>query len=262
MTIPKLTLEPIGVVHSNLIERADAPRQPGAGVAATGHIELYPQVGIEHAIEDLETFRHVWVLFWFHRNESWRPKVLPPRSEKRRGVFATRSPYRPNPIGLSVVRLLGIDGLRLELGEHDILDGSPVLDIKPYLPYADIVGDAGSGWLERTEPGLDPVGSNKVTFGPRAEQQLRFLVNEHGIELEPRVRATLAAGATPSAYRRIRRTDDGYVLAYKIWRFRYTLSDKHVTVHELSSGLKGNHLRSDQSPEANALRAMVERFGA
>ena len=84
------------------------------------------------------------MLFWFDRNEGWRPKVLPPRSRSgRKGVFATRSPHRPNPLGLSAVRLERVDGLTLHVSDVDMLDGTPVLDIKPYVAYTDAIADAG-----------------------------------------------------------------------------------------------------------------------
>jgi tRNA (adenine37-N6)-methyltransferase len=257
----QLVVNPIGVVRSDFVERADAPRQPLTGNESRGTIELFNAPGIEHALDDLGSFRHIWVLFWFHLNQSWRPKVLPPRSEKRRGVFATRSPYRPNPIGLSVVELLRIDGLRLEVGSLDILDGSPVLDLKPYLPYADIVQDAGSGWLHAPHLGSDPVGQNQVQLSPLAEQQLKFLRDEHGIDLGPRLQATLSAGATPSAYRRIKKQADGYTLAYKTWRVHYQLADQVVVVSHIGSGLKSRDVRAATEGEHLAHQQLLERFG-
>src|SRR5687768_15971122 len=90
-----LTLTPIGVIRTPFSDRASAPRQPHASTGARGTIELAPSTGIEHALEDLTAWRHLWVLYWFHLNPGWRPKVLAPRSSgKRRGVFATRSPHR------------------------------------------------------------------------------------------------------------------------------------------------------------------------
>jgi tRNA-Thr(GGU) m(6)t(6)A37 methyltransferase TsaA len=131
----RLTLQPIGVVHSAIRSKAEAARQPAAAMEATARIELHPGRNFEHALEDLEGWERIWVLFWFHLNDSWRPKVLPPRSASgRKGVFATRSPYRPNPLGLSAVRLDRIEGLTLFIRDVDLVDGTPVLDIKPYIP--------------------------------------------------------------------------------------------------------------------------------
>ena len=130
-----LTLAPIGVVRTAHAERAEAPRQPAAAAGSAGTIELRPGRHFEDALADLAGFDRIWVIFWFDRNPGWRPKVLPPRSTTgRKGVFATRSPHRPNPLGLSVLRLERIEGLTLHVRDLDLLDGTPVLDIKPYIP--------------------------------------------------------------------------------------------------------------------------------
>ena len=108
----QLLLTPIGVVRSPFTEKMQAPRQPSAAQGTLGRVELRAGQDFEHALEDLQTFRYIWLLFWFDQAEGWRPKVLPPRSSKRRGLFATRAPHRPNPIGMSLVELTGIEGLR------------------------------------------------------------------------------------------------------------------------------------------------------
>ena len=134
--------EPIGVVHSPFREKREAPRQGTANGSAEGTIELFSSSGMEHAVCDLEGFERLFLLFHFHEAKHFRPKVQPPRSSVRRGVLATRSPHRPNPIGLTVVRLWRVEGLRLHVGDLDVIDGTPVLDIKPYVPYADAFPDA------------------------------------------------------------------------------------------------------------------------
>ena len=129
--------EPIGYFHSNAQERYNLPSQPGVLDGSEGKIILNPHCHFEQALEDLKGFDRIWVVFWFHRNESWKPKVLPPRGGIKRGLFATRSPHRPNPIGISCLELKEIHGLELIVKNHDLLDGTPILDIKPYLVYAD-----------------------------------------------------------------------------------------------------------------------------
>jgi tRNA-Thr(GGU) m(6)t(6)A37 methyltransferase TsaA len=140
------TLNPIGVVRSPFKVHEGTPRQPGTGEVRDGEIRLFP--GFQNALKDLAGFSHVWVVFWFHLSRGWNSQVVPPRDVKKRGLFATRAPHRPNPIGLSVVRLLQIQGLTLRVRGLDMLDGTPVLDIKPYVPYVDAIPDAKAGWLD------------------------------------------------------------------------------------------------------------------
>jgi len=142
-----ITMQAIGVVRSSYKERFAAPRQPGLDTAQPAVIELNPGHNFEQALQDLDSFSHIWVLYWMHLNSGWNPTVMPPRGPKvRRGMFATRAPHRPNSIGLSVVRLVRLQGRRIHIEGHDMLDGTPVLDIKPYLPYADSIPEASNGW--------------------------------------------------------------------------------------------------------------------
>src|SRR5262249_34199037 len=119
-----LVLEPIGFVHALHKTRAEAARQPAAADetgAEQGRIELLSSRNCAHALDDLALWDYIWFIFQFHLNEGWRPKVLPPRSTSgRKGVFATRSPHRPNPIGLSAVRLERVEGTTLRIGPHDM----------------------------------------------------------------------------------------------------------------------------------------------
>ncbi len=151
---PVLNFSIIGIVHSCFKEKFGIPRQPGLVKSATAIIELLPPYNLIEAVEGLELSSHIWVHFLFHANhrQAWKAKVRPPRlgGNASIGVFATRSPIRPNPIGLSVVRLQSIEVLKkdrgssvkLHIAEHDLLHGTPVLDIKPYIPYADSVPEA------------------------------------------------------------------------------------------------------------------------
>lgn len=142
----EILLKPIGHFCCRQSEKYMAPKQPGMGLE-TGQIILNPGSNYEQALEDLEGFSRIWVIFLFHRNSSWKPKVLTPRGGSKRGVFSTRSPHRPNPIGLSCVELLKIEGRSLYVNNNDLLDGTPILDIKPYLPYADAFPDSLTGWI-------------------------------------------------------------------------------------------------------------------
>jgi len=144
------TLPAIGIIHSCFKEKFGIPRQPGLAPLATAYLELLEPYNDPDALDGLEGCSHLWIQFVFHANSrrDWKPKVKPPRlgGNKSLGVFATRSPTRPAPIGLSVVKLDGIDlvagKLCLQLSGIDLLDGTPVLDIKPYVPYVDCIPQA------------------------------------------------------------------------------------------------------------------------
>ncbi len=170
-----LQLSPIGRVHSPFTERFGTPRQsclgrPGdAADVVEGRVELFPDIVPALALRDLLGFERIWLLTWMHLNgPGWPPLVRPPRGGPRRGIFATRAPHRPNPIGLSAVRLLGIEGTTLHVAGLDIIDGTPVLDVKPYVPYADAFPDAASGWV--AESGGAPIRVAEAKHSSRQEE--------------------------------------------------------------------------------------------
>ena len=265
---PAITLSPIGVVRTPFADRKSAPRQPPAS-GAEGRIDLFAGRGFEHALSDIEGWDHLWVVFLFHLNAGWRPKVLPPRSPgQRRGVFSTRSPHRPNPIGLSAVRLVRVEGLTLFIAGVDMVDGSPVLDIKPYVPYSDSIPGARTGWLEPApggaEPGSrppDPDPGYEVSWSPLALEQARWLLDEHGVDLRAPAAATLSLGPQPHPYRRIRSDDQGPVLAVKDWRVRFGAEGRRVEIRSISTGYRPSQLAGDEGPPLSIHRAFVARFG-
>jgi len=146
-----MEMQAIGVVHSTYYERFATPRQACLDKPEAAQIHLNGGLNFEQAVKDLDGFSHIWVMYWMHLNQGWNPTVIPPRGPKvRRGLFATRAPHRPNRIGLSAVCLKKVAGRVLHIEGHDMLDGTPVLDIKPYIPYADAIPDASSGWLHES----------------------------------------------------------------------------------------------------------------
>ncbi len=156
----QVELRPIGVVRSPHKERHGTPRQavlvadPALRPEEQTVLELFSDVLTPHAAEDLAEFEMVWVIAWMHLNHGWRNKVSVPGEgkKKKRGLLSTRAPHRPNPISLSAVRLLRVEGLRIYVERSDLLDGTPILDIKPYVPYADAFPDAGAGWIDQRGP--------------------------------------------------------------------------------------------------------------
>jgi tRNA (adenine37-N6)-methyltransferase len=250
-----LTLEPIGFVRSARETKVEAARQPRAAAGEAARIELLPGHHYEHALEDLERWELIWVIFWFHLNSGWRPKVLPPRSTTgRKGVFATRSPHRPNPLGMSVVRLERVEGLILHIRDSDMLDGTPVLDLKPYVAYTDAHPGAGAGWLEDAarvgaQP-ADPVSTYVVRFEALAAEQVVWVESRTGLALRERIESTLALGPAPHPYRRIRRIGEAMQLSVKEWRVRFAVEGRDVRVIAIYSGFRASQLAAGEGDES------------
>ena len=164
---------PIGFIRSPYQHRIDAPHQAtvvagtASGQAALATLELESSLP-EQALADLAGFERIWVVFVFHKSQGWAPMVRPPRGQLKRGVLATRSPHRPNAIGLSAVELVSVQGHTLQLRGVDFLDGTPVLDIKPYVPYADAFPEAKAGWIDE----VDRATGIQSAPGPRRPSRL------------------------------------------------------------------------------------------
>lgn len=256
-------MRPIGTMRCAHVDKNSAPRQPAAAKGTTGRIELLNTAELGHALQDVDSFSHIWVLFWFHRDAKFKPKVTPPRSETKRGVFATRSPHRPNPIGMSLMRLTRIEGHVLHVSDVDLIDGTPIFDIKPYLPYADVAAKAGHGWLDQP---VDPRADYAVEFTPVAEAQLKFLEKSGVGFLRERALTSLRLGPAAHPYRRIKKKGKHLQIAIKDFRLRFTCPGRTVTVLSIHSGYKPQVLRkSTAQPTADTPlsvhRAYVEAFG-
>jgi tRNA-Thr(GGU) m(6)t(6)A37 methyltransferase TsaA len=166
---------PIGIISSIFKEKFGVPRQSGMVKEAKAILKLNPVDDYKMALNHLEDFSHVWILFVFHKHShmTWKPIIDPPRLEAPSdiGVFASRSPHRPNGIGLSAVKLDFIDykalnGIEIHLSGVDFLDQTPVLDIKPYLPYADLIPEAKGGWAN------DEIIKHEVSFSSLSLDQM------------------------------------------------------------------------------------------
>lgn len=167
---------PVGIVHSPYKEKFGIPRQPALAPAADIQVELLPPFNHPDTVRGLDAFSHVWISFVFHQTaqRGWQPLVRPPRlgGNAKVGVFASRSTHRPNPLGLSLVELRGIDladGVRLQLSGADLLDGTPVLDIKPYIPFVEARPEARGGFVDGPPPSL------QTSWSEQALQQLATL---------------------------------------------------------------------------------------
>lgn len=218
----------IGHVHSCYGEKFGVPRQPGIVEQAWGELVFEPEFQKREALRELEGFSHLWLIFLFHQSvkNEWKSTVRPPRlgGNERIGVFASRSPFRPNPIGLSAVKLDEVDlndgrGPVLRLRGVDLVDGTPILDIKPYIPYADAIPDAAGGYVNRAPESLEVKW--QVAAADGLEDQVKQLIE-----------ATLAADPRPAYQHKEQGREYGCLISG--YNVRWEVVDDHVLVHSCS----------------------------
>jgi tRNA-Thr(GGU) m(6)t(6)A37 methyltransferase TsaA len=146
-SMDEIKYKPIGIIHSPFKEPKGAPIQPAGGKGIDGTVEVFPEYA--EGLEDVEGFSHIVLIYHFHLSKKSSLKVKPYLDDEVHGVFATRAPRRPNPIGISTVRLLRVEGNILYIQDVDIVDQTPLLDIKPYVPEFDVRELQRIGWLEK-----------------------------------------------------------------------------------------------------------------
>ncbi len=220
----------IGVIRSPWKEKFAVPRQPGLVQDGVDELHLQAPYNQPEAVRGLEDFSHLWLLFVFHQTMAggWRPTVRPPRlgGNARMGVFATRSTFRPNPIGMSLVELKGIrlekQQVILQLGSLDLVDGTPVVDIKPYLPFAEALPDARAGFAPTA-----PAADMPVRFSAQAQQQLQQQWRYP--ELARFIREVLAQDPRP-AYRKGETLDREYAAWLMDFNVRWRVDDAGTEV--------------------------------
>ena len=244
-----MTFDPIGVFRGGAAYKYEAPRQ-GVFAGGAGRVELAPGRNFETALRGLEGFERIWLVFVFDRNAgAWRPTTRPPvpvPGLDRVGTFASRAPYRPNPIGLSCVRLAGVRGRILDVEEADLLDGTPILDVKPYVPAADAFPEARAGWLERgaEEPW-------RVETSPAFDAAAAFVREAGGPALARTACLQLSRAPFDSSRKRVVRTGDGAgTLSLRMFRVDFTVDDacRVVTLVGLRSGYTPEELASADDP--------------
>jgi tRNA-Thr(GGU) m(6)t(6)A37 methyltransferase TsaA len=153
-----ITYQPIGFIHSRFVTLEEMPIQPSGDASDSGFIELLPDY--VDGLQDLDGFSHLFLIYHFHQVSKTELVVTPFLDSQSHGVFATRAPTRPNPIGLSIVRLMRIEGNILHLADVDVLDGTPLLDLKPYIPQFDTPENPRIGWLHDVEDNMRSMRSD------------------------------------------------------------------------------------------------------
>jgi len=256
-----MTFEPIGYFASGGSYKYTVPRQGVLNPGHPGTVVLCEGRGLELAVRNLEGFERIWLIFHFHENSEWqplvRPPILPPELN-RVGLFASRSPYRPNPIGLSSVRLLAIDGLRLTIDEVDLIDGTPVLDIKPYIPKIDAFPDVACGWVERQQSDRWAV----VSSTPFSEQAARILTWE-GPELAAIADLQLRENPFDTSRKRVSVKGSAGVLSIRMFRIHFTIDmdTRLITLTSVTSGYTTEEL-AEGTPDPYEDKALHRRFVA
>lgn len=243
--------DPIGRFRGDAVLRYEAPRQ---GVFAGGHgcVELEPGRGFDAALRNIEGFERIWLLFVFDRNiGTWRPTARPPVAApgfKRVGLFASRAPYRPNPIGMSCVKLKGVDGLTLHVAEADLLDGTPILDIKPYIPAADAFPNACAGWVDGQC--ADEWDVDATTDFLAAAARVR---SAGAPDLLRDAKLQLSRNPFDLSRKRVTRTSRGGILALRMFRLEFSLDEvtHRITLLRLASGYSPAELNAPDDPYAD-----------
>lgn len=236
--VPEFRFSAIGVLRSGGGDyRQQSPRQGALG-ESSGVIELYPGRNFETAAADLAGADYIWVVYVFDRNKTWKPKVLPPLGIKRIGVFATRSPHRPNPIGLSAVRLVKVEGRKLYISGHDLLNGTAILDIKPYLRDADSFPEARLAWRDDIE-----FAARQLEFSPEAEDELLRLEALGAPDLRQVAMAQLALRELDERRQRLSLSPAGErMLSFRTWKLVFELDARTVRVTDIRSGYSAAEL--------------------
>lgn len=235
-----LTIKPIGILESNEKHKYQQPRQGQFSTENEGVITLLKHHNYEAALEDLHTFDKIWVIYQFHQNSHWKPKVIPPFSDdkKKRGVFATRSPYRPNPIGMSVVTLISIDGLKITIGNHDLLDNTPILDIKPYVAEYDSIPEASRGWIPKKESYTleqSDLFTKKSTFVLENTEYDIHSFCEVQLQFDP---------CNTKKKRVVQHEENRWIVSFRTWRVYFSIREdtNHILLEDIRSGYSVDEL--------------------
>ncbi|MBI4424920.1 MAG: tRNA (N6-threonylcarbamoyladenosine(37)-N6)-methyltransferase TrmO [Elusimicrobia bacterium] len=230
-------LRPIGTLRSCFREKFGTPRQAQLAPEATATLRVAPEHRPEQSLEGLERFSHVWLLSYFHLNTNKKPlpKVHPPRLKGRTvGLFASRSPHRPNPLGLSLARLVKVEADTLHLAGIDLVDGTPILDVKPYLPEADGAPQASAGWTAD-----EPFATLAVAFTPRARAEVAAAEARLGLRGLERLLAAVLSQDIRNPRDRAQ-SAEGLDLGFFLHDFeaRFSVAAGTATVLRLETGTK------------------------
>ena len=228
-----LEIKPIGILSSPFKEKFGIPRQSGLVQSADARINLLPPYNDPNAFKGLDNFSHIWLSFGFHQNdtEKWRPLIRPPRlgGNEKIGVFASRSSFRPNGLGMSVVKLISIEtqnnSTSLKIECPDMLDGTPIFDIKPYIAYSDSIPDALCGFAQE-----EPQAKLSVNFTTKSLQELTEIEPSPPKNIEQLIREALALDPRPAYHLKQDNSDRIYGIRLYDFNIRWTVRSNFAEV--------------------------------
>ena len=234
-------MQPIARLRSARKTKFEAPHQPEAEASEIAEVVFMPDFPAHQALQDLAGFSHIWLIWCFDRNKrDWKPMVKPPRGPQfSRGVLATRSPHRPNPLGLTLVKLLAVEPQKglLTIGANDLLNDTAILDIKPYLPKYDAPAgnEVRAGWVAELESNLMQSVEFQIERSEKFHQQAAWLAAQ-GLGFLERAENLLRRDPSVNRTRRISRKSDGhFCLASGRWRIHFELDGEIVRLMEILS---------------------------
>ena len=233
-----MELQPIAHINCQSNELYELPSQ---GSLRELEAEIVFNEDMSQAIQDLTGIDRLWLIFHFHLSEGWKRKVFPPRGDKKISVLATRSPHRPNPLGLSCVKLLKVEHNSLKISGHDLVDQTPIFDIKPYIPYADSFEESAIGWLDKVESHQH----FDIIWEPIAQQQISWLEQNSQWQIKRLASQILSMGVRPGRDRINQLDEKNYELACKSWRLRFQQKDQAIHIDKIYSGYDAESLASD-----------------
>lgn len=251
----------IGVFKCDAEYKHDIPRQGVFNQNHVGKIILDKGENYEQGLRGLEGFERIWVVFVLNRNNAWKPIVTPPvptATQKRIGVFASRAPYRPNMIGLSCVKLLSIKGNVITVDESDLLNDTPILDIKPYIPKADAFPEAAAGWVDE-----QVIEEYSLIESDLFKEQNQFLLR-FNLDIFNIAKVQLSENPFNTERKRIKFNEEqtAGVLSYRMFRIHFSINDTAITLESIQSGYTLEELNDsfDKYNDKDIHRPFTQKF--
>ncbi len=254
--------DPIAYVRTHSRYRYEEARQPVFS-RTPAVVEFLPGKNFEVALADLKGFERVWLIFVFHLNETWNPLVRPPLTpeDRKYGVFATRSPHRPNPIGLSCVEVESLEGLTMHLKTCDLLDATPILDVKPYIPEVDAFPESAAGWRDQLK-----TLTWDLEFDPVFCEESEFLASLGAPDIKAFCKIQLGTNPLDFSRKRLVQLDKNrYAIGCRTWKAIFEANERnhHIRIREIISNYRQEELEpgtADHYGDKDWHRSFLQKY--